>query len=101
MARLSKPPAAHADSTDGTNNGVALCALHHRAYDSELVTFDPAFRTHVNDAKAIGLKEKGHDGGLSAFRSALQPMLTLPSDGRDRPARRFIDRANELRGWTF
>ena len=93
-------PAAHAESTDGTDNGVALCVLHHRAYDGELVTFDAAFRTHVNDAMAGRLQEEGHAGGLPAFRQALRPDLALPSNSRDRPARRFIDKANELRGWA-
>ena len=91
-------PAAHADSTDGTDNGVALCALHHRAYDGELVTFDAAFRTHVNDAMAQALQAEHRDGGMPAFRRALRPNLALPPNRRDRPARRFIDKANELRG---
>ena len=93
-------PAAHAESTDGTDNGVALCVLHHRAYDGELVTFDAAFRTHVNDALAQRLQEEGHAGGLSAFRRVLRPKLALPPNGRDRPARHFIDQANALRGWA-
>lgn len=94
-------PAAHADSTDGTDNGVALCVLHHRAYDGELVTFDAAFRTHVNDAMARTLNEEGQDGGMLEFRCALRPRLALPPSLGDRPARRFIDRANELRGWPL
>ena len=92
-------PAAHADSTDGTDNGVALCVLHHRAYDGELVTFDTAFRTHVNGEMARTLREEGHDSGLPEFRRALRPRLALPPRPQDRPARRFIDRANALRGW--
>lgn len=92
-------PAAHADSTDGTNNGVALCALHHRAYDGKLVTFDAKFRTRVNDAMARTLKKEGHDGGMPEFRHALRPLLALPPDKRDHPARHFVDKANELRGW--
>ena len=40
-------PVAHAESTDGTDNGVALCALHHRALDGKLVTFDARFRIRV------------------------------------------------------
>ena len=94
-------PVAHDDSTDGTDNGVALCALHHRAYDGEFVTFDARFRTHIKDAVARLLEEEGHDGGMPAFRQALRPNLALPPNRRDHPARRFIDQANELRGWSF
>lgn len=93
-------PAAHDASTDGTDNGVALCALHHRAFDSALVTFDIGFRTHVNDVRASRLKAEGKDGGLAEFRNALRPILALPPDRRDRPAERFVDMANRLRGWT-
>src|SRR5690606_38558092 len=35
-------PVAHPDSDDLVTNGVALCALHHRAYDAALVTFNDA-----------------------------------------------------------
>ena len=92
-------PAAHKESTDGTDNGVALCALHHRAYDGELVTFDAEFRTHVKDAMARTLKEEGRHGGMPEFRRALRPRLALPPNKRDHPARHFIDKANEVRGW--
>ena len=92
-------PAAHPESTDGTDNGVALCATHHRALDRTLVTFDAEFRTHANEAMIERLAAENRDGGLAAFRRALRPILALPPDQRDRPARRFVDKANELRGW--
>ena len=94
-------PAAHPDSTDDTNNGVALCALHHRALDRTLVTFDAEFRTHANDDMISRLAALNRDGGIMAFRHALRPILALPPDRRDRPSRHFVDRANELRGWAF
>lgn len=94
-------PAAHPDSTDSTNNGVALCALHHRAFDRTLVTFDSEFRTHANEDMISRLAAENKDGGLTAFRSALQPILAVPPDRRDRPGKRFIDSANELRGWAL
>ena len=94
-------PAAHPASTDGTDNGVALCVLHHRAFDSSLVTFDAAFRTHVNEASVAALRATSRDGGLQAFRVALRPVLGLPADRRDRPAPRFVAAANESRGWRI
>lgn len=94
-------PAAHPDSTDGTDNGVALCALHHRAFDRALVTFDSEFRIHVNENMTHELRKAKHAGGLEAFKDALRPVLTLPPDRRDRPARRFVEAANQLRGWTL
>lgn len=94
-------PAAHPESTDGTDNGVALCALHHRAFDRTLVTFDAEFRTHTNDAMIERLAAENRAGGLAAFRYALRPiLLPLPPDQRDRPAPHFVEKANELRGWA-
>ena len=92
-------PAAHRDSTDETANGVALCALHHRAFDRTLVTFDPRFRIHANEELIGRLKAESRDGGLSAFQRQLRAILSLPPDSRDRPARQFVDAANQLRGW--
>lgn len=94
-------PAKCPDSTDGTENGVSLCSLHHRAYDSAFVTFDPDFRIHLNHGMTEKLKEIHQAGGLSAFREALRPILVLPPDRRDRPARRFVEAANKLRGWML
>ena len=92
-------PVDHPDSSDGTDNGVALCTLHHRAYDRALVTFDTEYRTHVNRASIAGLRAANLAGGLDVFERALRPMLVLPPDRRDRPATHFVDMANALRRW--
>lgn len=94
-------PVAHPDSTDGTNNGVALCTLHHRAFDRSLVTFDPDFRIHLNEEVLEELKSIDQVGGYKKFRKTLRPILSLPPDKKDRPAANFIEAANELRGWTL
>ena len=92
-------PASHPASNDLTSNGIALCALHHRAYDRSLITFDPSFRTKINLRKIQELKETGHDGGLKKFSKNIRPILILPPDRRDRPRKEFIQKANRIRGW--
>ena len=92
-------PAAHPDSTDETCNGIALCALHHRAFDRALVAFDPKLRVHVSESMATKLEEGDKAGGLANFRSALRPVLGLPPDWQDRPAPHFVEAANRFRGW--
>ena len=92
-------PAAHPQSTDGTDNGLPLCALHHRAFDHALVTFDAKFRIHVSEARTAQLATERKHGGLAAFRRGLRPALALPPQPRDRPAAHFVDVANRLRGW--
>ena len=94
-------PAKHPDSTDGTDNGVALCTLHHRAFDRAFVTFDPEFRIHVNQDTVTKLRATDQAGGLDAFMNALRPILALPPDRRDRPVAQFVNMANALRRWNF
>ncbi len=94
-------PVAHPDSTDGTDNGVALCASHHRAFDRAFVTFDPHFSIHVNPNKVKEFKAGNLAGGLNEFKSALRSSLILPRHRRDRPAKGFVEKANAARGWTL
>ena len=94
-------PVTHEESTDQTSNGVALCALHHRAYDRRLVTFDNTFKLHLNAAELRALNNADRGGGAKEFRAAIRPMLHVPPDKRDRPAARFVAKANNLRGWTL
>ena len=94
-------PAVHSDSTDDTNNGVALCATHHRAFDRGLVTFTPDFEIHLNRHMTTTLQARERSGGFETFRRTLNRVLTVPRNEPDRPADRFVDAANELRGWLF
>lgn len=92
-------PAAHPDSTDETSNGIALCALHHRAYDRGLVTFDARYRIHRNHAMEREFVTAGLDGGLGDFQARLFPMINVPPARPDRPSHAFIEQVNTMRGW--
>jgi putative restriction endonuclease len=94
-------PVAERDSTDETSNGIALCALHHKAYDDSLVTFDEKYRVHLNNNRIKELKKSSRDEGLPAFRKALRTIIYLPPDQRDRPDPDYVEQANDLRGWTL
>lgn len=94
-------PVSEPDSTDETSNGVALCTLHHRAYDRALVTFDSDYRIHLNEVRVNELVESGQDGKLPEFRNALRRALHLPPDRRDRPKPSFVEVANARRGWSL
>jgi putative restriction endonuclease len=65
-------PVEHPDGTDEISNGVALCALHHRAYDRGLVMFDDKYHIHVSKLLVEELKIAGQLGGVAAFRKNLQ-----------------------------
>lgn len=94
-------PVSEAGSTDETSNGVALCALHHRAYDRSLVTFDQRYRVHINERQVGDLQASGHDGRLADFRNDLRAVLHLPPAAGDRPNPGYIRQANTLRGWNL
>jgi putative restriction endonuclease len=93
-------PVGQPGSTDDTNNGVALCALHHRAYDRALVAFDLSYAIKVNTKQVDELTALSLAGGLRAFQAALKPILLLPPDPRDHPKQSFIASANKARGWS-
>jgi putative restriction endonuclease len=65
-------------------NGIALCKIHHAAYDENLLGIDPDFRVHVNEALLIET-----DGPM--LKHGLQEMhgrgLLLPNRVKDRPDR--------------
>jgi putative restriction endonuclease len=92
-------PVDQPGSTDDTNNGVALCALHHRAYDRALIAFDPTYTILVNRKQVDELTSLSLAGGLRQFQAALKPSLILPADPRDYPRQEFIAAANKARGW--
>lgn len=94
-------PAAHPDSTDQTANGVAMCALHHRAYDRGLITFDGEFKVRVNGPMVDALVADHRADGLKDFKGSLRPIIFTPADKRDRPGSRFVEKANRLRGWKL
>jgi putative restriction endonuclease len=93
-------PVAHPDSNDNVTNGVALCALHHRAYDAALVTFDETYAVAVSNDAIAKLAAEGRDGGAVAFQAALRPSLLLPQARASRPSSQMIAKANILRGWA-
>lgn len=92
-------PVAADSSTDETRNGVALCALHHRAYDQNLLSFDDTYRIQVSAAATAQLGELGLAGGLGAFRKSLKSAIVLPADSRDYPDCGYIAESRKVRQW--
>lgn len=90
-------PVSIQGSTDETHNGIALCALHHRAYDASLITFDESYRIKYNKTQVNDLIEVKRTGGLQGFLEMLRPMILTPS--QDHPKPDVIREANSIRGW--
>lgn len=94
-------PVAAQHSTDETNNGVALCAIHHKAFDANLVSFDEDFEIQVSESRVHELAEQDLAARLDEFREALLPAIVLPADRRDFPATQLITEARRVRRWAL
>jgi putative restriction endonuclease len=91
-------PVAAEGSTDETSNGIALCALHHRAYDSGLIYFENDYRIVLNSTLVGVLQQDDLIGGLREFKSQLRPAISLPSDRRLRPTASNLEQGRKVRG---
>lgn len=92
-------PLGHDMSTDETRNGLALCALHHKAYDQALVTVIDDYTIQVNRNQATELQNQKLSDGLAKFSQDLRPIIILPPAISDRPHAEYIRIANSIRGW--
>lgn len=92
-------PVAADGSTDETSNGVALCSLHHDAFDKCLISFDERYKVEVSASALAGLGVRKLIDGKKAFTSTLKPAILLPADKRDYPNPRHIRKAREVRLW--
>jgi len=92
-------PVTHQSSVDETYNGLALCALHHRAYDQSLVTVWEDYAVRVSEVEEARLKAIERGAGAEAFREGLYPSILLPQVISDRPHAEFVKLGNAIRGW--
>jgi putative restriction endonuclease len=92
-------PVNHERSTDETCNGLALCVLHHKAYDQALITVKDDYSILLNQFQIVELKQSKLDEGLSGFSQSLRPLILLPPAVSDRPHIEYIRIANHIRGW--
>lgn len=92
-------PVSHENSTDETRNGLALCALHHKAYDQALITIIDDYSIQINRNKTTELQKQKLSDGLAKFSQDLRPIIILPPAVSDRPHAEYIRIANTIRGW--
>lgn len=93
-------PVASEGSTDETCNGVALCGLHHKAFDQGLVSFDEHYVIEVSAQRVAVLAEAGLLAGEQVFRTNLKQSILLPANPPDRPSRACIRTGRTLRKWN-
>lgn len=92
-------PVAAPESTDEVINGVALCKLHHFAYDANLVSFNEHYRIEISQARIQELTASNKTGGLPGFQSAMRNSLLLPANPRQHPDTNYIKKSRHIRNW--
>lgn len=102
--QLEMVQAAHiipvpAGGDNSTNNGLALCHLHHAAFDSAAVGVTRDYEVQVNEKAFRRLTRLGRTNGWDEFRDNLREEILLPERNADYPNPDYLERALELRGW--
>ena len=82
-----------------TLTGIALSAIHHRAYDKGLITFAEDYKIIINETEIKRLSGLNLIGGIDEFRRNIRPAIYVPAAKADQPNINYIREANRLRGW--
>ena len=90
-------PVENLDSSDDVSNGLALCALHHKAYDQGLLEIHADGAITIVSSKLEDLSASLRDGGIDAFRKALRPRIRLPEDSKHWPRSEHFERRAKFR----
>ncbi|MBO1754423.1 HNH endonuclease [Allobranchiibius sp. CTAmp26] len=80
------------DSTEGgiasVTNGLALCRIHHAAYDRRILGINPDYVVHIRHDLLDEIDGPMLEHGLK--RRHGQPLMVLPEIGRERPDRDLL-----------
>lgn len=92
-------PVGATGSNDFTSNGLALCLLHHGAYDDSLIGVKEDYHIIANDTKLGELRQRNLAAGEQLLRSLVCSTILLPHRQTDRPRPEFLREGLRIRGW--
>jgi len=92
-------PVSDPRSTDEVTNGLALCRLHHGAYDNALLGVQSDHKIVVNPDAARRLRELDLDSALGEFSERLPERIRVPASIEARPAPENLRLALQARRW--
>jgi putative restriction endonuclease len=92
-------PVSFPESTDEVTNGLALCRLHHGAYDNALLGVRSDYRIIVNPETENRLAELHLDAGLAEFKRGLPERITPPAVIETRPDPKKLTVGLKARRW--
>lgn len=87
------------EGTNETSNGLALCFLHHEAYDRALLTADDRYRIRRNEVALRRLRRIRRNSKEEEFLNFLRSELFLPDRRQDYPSPEYLLRGMAIRGW--
>ena len=91
----------HVDgSNDLTQNGLALCANHHQAYDSGLLGIAPNYHVLVNELEMQRLHAMGLVSGQDFITQYVCSTIFAPQTPSDRPNPSYLEKGLQVRGWN-
>lgn len=82
----------HKDGTDELNNGVALCYLHHKAFDNGTIGIDEDYKIFVSGNAESEFRAAHLDGGFQEFikTSRMGQKIYLPKDPKYHPHATYL-----------
>jgi hypothetical protein len=86
-------------STDLITNGLALCRIHHGAFDNSLLGIDGLYNVVINPNSARRLKELQLDSYLPTLTNNLPEKIFTPHAIEARPTANNLRKGMELRRW--
>lgn len=92
-------PITHPQSSDDVTNGLALCRLHHGAYDNALLGVRSDYSIVVNPEMVARLHAIQLDTALDAFTAALPASIRVPATMEVRPSPENLRLGLQLRRW--
>ncbi len=92
-------PVSFPESTDEVTNGLALCRLHHGAYDNALLGVRGDYRVIVNPEAESRLAESNLDVGLEQFKAGLPDQIIPPTVIETRPDPHKLTLGLHARRW--
>jgi putative restriction endonuclease len=92
-------PVAAPRSEDTVINGIALCKLHHFAYDAGLLSFNEGFEIQISGGRLERLHRAGKMNRFPEFQAGLLTHVALPANAADYPPTELITYSRVVRGW--
>jgi putative restriction endonuclease len=92
-------PVSAPGSTDEVTNGLAMCRLHHGAYDNGLLGVCSDYRIITNFEQESHLGQLRLDMGLEDFKAGLPKKIRVPASLEVRPLPKNLRQGLKARRW--